>query len=100
MRQTLTARKIPESIELPDHLSHCLRLLPVLEEDEAQHFAQNYLLLPLKKLLTKMNQENPYYSLLNLLFSILKQEFHLKEDSEALPLGALSPKGQAFLSNK
>ena len=100
MRQTLAARQIRESIELPDHLSHCLRLIAELNQDEAHTYAQSYLMFPLQKIMSKMEKDNPYLNLLNVLFTLLKQELNLDENNEALTLGSATSPNNAFLTKK
>ncbi len=90
MRQSLSSRNIPESVELPDHLSHCLRLLAVLPDDEAQTYAQSYLVKPLKKIIANLEENNPYAGLLQLLLDLIKQELNVKEVNETSPRRAVS----------
>ncbi len=96
MRQSLAARQIPESVELPDHLSHCLRFLAVLDRDEAKTYAQSYLVLPLQKMMSKMDKDNPYYVLLNVLFSVLKEELLLSNNDQAFASGLNPPVAMPF----
>ncbi len=90
MRQSLAARNIPESVELPDHLSHCLRLLAVLPDDEAQTYAQSYLVKPLQKIIANLEDDNPYAGLLKFLLDLIKQELNVKEVNETTPRWAVS----------
>jgi len=75
MRQTLAEEKISESNELPDHLSHCLRLLPVLEKEDEAAFAQEYLLPAITKIAKGMKQENPYTCVIVYLQALLKERY-------------------------
>ncbi len=90
MRQALADRKIKESIELPDHLSHCLRLLAVLKQDEAQTYVQTYLLIPLQKIIENLNPDNPYLGLFQVLRKLLKQELNVIESQETVHSRAVS----------
>ena len=73
MRQALAEENIAESAELPDHISHCLRLLPHLEDKDAQAFAQNYLSPAIKKVLAGLDQNNPYKNIIELLQNELER---------------------------
>lgn len=50
MRQELRRYGISESVELPDHLSHCLALLGRMEPGRAQDFARSCVLPALEKM--------------------------------------------------
>ncbi len=73
MRQALEEFHIPESVELPDHMSHCLKLLAVLEEEEAAIFAREYLGQALETIISGFDKDNPYYGLLLNLQTVLKK---------------------------
>jgi nitrate reductase molybdenum cofactor assembly chaperone len=64
MRQALAQYDLPESEELPDHMSHCLQLLAYMEPQEAPVLAEGYLLPALKKILKGLKPENPFRGLL------------------------------------
>ena len=70
MRQALAQYHLPESEELPDHMSHCLQLLARMEPEEAPVLAEGYLLPALKKILTGLKPENPFRGLLEGLESL------------------------------
>ncbi|MBT3604764.1 MAG: hypothetical protein HN521_17020 [Candidatus Latescibacteria bacterium] len=74
MRQTLAEEHLPESTELPDHLSHCLCLLPRLEDEDAEAFARRYLLPAIAKILKALEAENPYTCVIEMLQHLL--EYH------------------------
>ena len=75
MRRTLAEERLPESIELPDHLSHCLRLFPRLEPDEARAFAEKYLLPAVGKILDAMEEDNPYTCVIGMLQKMLQDRY-------------------------
>lgn len=75
MRQTLAEEQLPESAELPDHLSHCLRLLPRLEPEDADAFARKYLLPAIAKILPAMEEDNPYTCVLAMLQDLLEGQY-------------------------
>ena len=80
MRQTLAEENIPESNELPDHLSHCLRLLPLLESEDEVAFALDYMIPAVEKIAKGMKQENPYTCVITYLQAILKERYGQKSD--------------------
>lgn len=67
MRQALAQYHLPESEELPDHMSHCLQLLARMEPEEAPVFVDKYLLPALEKILKGLKPENPFMGLLEVL---------------------------------
>jgi nitrate reductase delta subunit len=65
MREKLREHNIPESCELPDHLSHVLALLWRLEAPEADDLAARYVLPALAKMMEGLGgATNPYEALL------------------------------------
>lgn len=66
MRQLLKSLEIPESTELPDHLSHVLLALDTLgESNEADELANQYVAPALAKILEGFKEKNnPYEHLL------------------------------------
>ncbi len=73
MRGSLEEYQINESIELPDHISHCLLLLAALDEDEAHIFATEYIGKALTIIIKGFDKENPYHGLLMCLQSMLQK---------------------------
>jgi nitrate reductase delta subunit len=80
MRQALQEFSIAESVELPDHLSHCLHLLAALEPPEAQIFSRSYILKALEKILSGLDNDNPYHGLLQYLKMLLYEESYHPDD--------------------
>lgn len=65
MRQALRKYDLPESTELPDHLSHVLPVLGRLGVSESRLFAQQYVLPALDKMLAGLaGKQNPFETLL------------------------------------
>jgi nitrate reductase delta subunit len=56
MRRTLRSQGIPETRELPDHLTHVLRLLSRLEPDVAESAARKYAAPAVAKLVAALEQ--------------------------------------------
>ena len=65
MREQLRRHGIPESSELPDHLTHVLSLLDHMEPEEAREFTEAFLIPAMNKMLAGVKeQSNPYRNLL------------------------------------
>lgn len=76
MRQGLREKGLPESAELPDHLTHALALLGRLETDEADEFAGRFLLPALDKMLASWKKNrNAYAALVESSYLLLKERF-------------------------
>lgn len=61
MREMLRTHGIQESTELPDHLTHLLRLLGAMPETEAQQLASKFILPAIVKMLEGFkDKNNPY----------------------------------------
>lgn len=85
MRQALQEFNIAESGELPDHLSHCLLLLAALEPPEARIFAGSYISKALDKILSGLNEVNPYFALLQSLKIMLQKcDYQLSSIAEEI----------------
>lgn len=75
MRKQLRLYCIPESRELPDHLSCVLSLLDHLEPEEARHFAEGSLRPALNKMLAGFpERSNPYRNLLQAIAKLLSPD--------------------------
>lgn len=65
MRDELRRHGIPESTELPDHLTHALELLACMDHDEAADFIAACVLPALEKMLQAVrDKENPFENVL------------------------------------
>jgi nitrate reductase delta subunit len=81
MRQRLRQCGLPESKELPDHLTHVLVLLGRLDGGEADELAARYVLPALEKMLGGMaDVENPYKAVLE----AVVQAVRIRHDVEAV----------------
>lgn len=60
MREELRRCGVRESRELPDHLTHVLRLLPRLEPQEARDFAERLMLPAMDRMLAAIPADNLY----------------------------------------
>jgi nitrate reductase molybdenum cofactor assembly chaperone len=82
MRQRLREMNLPESQELPDHLTHVLALLGRLAGEEADEVAAHYVIPALQKMLAGMQDKDvPYLALLQAVMAVVKQD----HDVEAVP---------------
>ncbi len=88
MRQSLTEENLPESGELPDHISNCLNLLTYLEPEDAHEFAKSYLLPALEKITAgfKKQETNPYFGVIAGLQAILKENYNIVAPHPALKM--------------
>jgi nitrate reductase molybdenum cofactor assembly chaperone NarJ/NarW len=76
MRQELRRHGIAETTELPDHLTHALRLLDRMEHEPAEDFTGAIVLPAIQKLLAAMKQSsNPYEHVLCALELFLRSTF-------------------------
>ena len=76
MREELRRAGIEEGTELPDHLTHALRLLGRMEHERAADFAAAILLPALMKMLVAVRDKNtPYEHVLLALAATLRGEF-------------------------
>ena len=75
MREQLRAMNVPESVELPDHLTHMLRVLGRLGGTEADEMASHYLLPGLIKMLAGMAEgEHPYQALIEAISCVIRSD--------------------------
>ncbi|MBI2815797.1 MAG: hypothetical protein HYX72_02540 [Acidobacteria bacterium] len=76
MRQELRARELPESAELPDHVTHALALLDRMEPEEAANFSEQILLPALDKMTQSwQTNHNAFWPLLQAAFTLLKSRY-------------------------
>ena len=74
LREALREEGIPESSELPDHLTHVLQLLGRLEGELAMDLAGRYLLPALDKMLKGMaGKDSPYECLVEATAAIVRR---------------------------
>lgn len=79
MRQSLAEYHIVESIELPDHISHCLKLLAALDADDTGIYVANFLLPAIKTILKNFEKKNPFLPLVETLRGYLTECFVPRE---------------------
>jgi len=75
MRQSLAEYQIPESIELPDHISHFLRLLATLDQEDAPIYVARFLSPALKIILENFEKENPFQPLVETLQDYINESY-------------------------
>lgn len=91
MRQEMRRLGIEESAELPDHLTHALRVLDKLAPEEGAIFAAEYLYPALKKMRPGLEgKDNPYEKVLGALDLVLAADYpdiaHYQPGPEAFPI--------------
>jgi nitrate reductase delta subunit len=75
MREQLREMNLPESVELPDHLTHVLALLGRLDGEAGDDFAGRYVLPALEKMIAGLQSpETPYLALLRAVEAVVKQD--------------------------
>jgi len=74
IREQLRRHGIPESTELPDHLTHLLALIDRLEHDEAEELAGQVLIPALAKI-QKALEGKPYEDLIDAIKTRLEADF-------------------------
>ena len=100
LRRELAAAGIEENGELPDHLTHALRLLAEMPPARAEEFASAIVVPALEKMLIAFSgKQNPYELLLQGLAACLEQRYPgIREAalaSQQLPI-IQNPKSPAF----
>ena len=75
LREQLRLLNVPESCELPDHLTHVLLLIGRMIGDEADELAARYLLPGLDKMLEGMAEgEHPYRALIQTVSKVVRTD--------------------------
>jgi nitrate reductase delta subunit len=75
MRQELRRHELPESKELPDHLTHVLVLLGRLDGEEADELTSRYLLPGMEKMLSGMGESaSPYRAVLETVSKVVRSD--------------------------
>ncbi len=86
MREELRKYNLPESRELPDHLTHVLSVIGAMPEEEAKRFVTACVLPAVAKLRTAVNKkQTPYRHVVNCLADILQ---HVWGDGQPLTDGS------------
>jgi len=74
MRQELARHEIPESSELPDHLTHVLAVLSCMNDEEANNLVHSCVFPALTKMQTALDKnESPYRHVIRALVLVLEQ---------------------------
>ena len=75
LRERLRSLNVPESCELPDHLTHVLMVLGRIPDDEGDELAARYLLPGLDKMLNGMAEgEQPYRALIEAVSTVVRTD--------------------------
>lgn len=92
MRQQLRMYGLPETTELPDHLTNGLRLLARMERESGAYFAEAVVLPAVEKMLEAIRgKNNPYEHVLE------AARMAVREDFPELPLQPVIPKVETEL---
>lgn len=76
MRQEMRAYGLPENSELPDHLTHALRVIDRMDHERAADFVAAVVLPALMKMLGAFSgKQNPYEHVLRALAMALRESF-------------------------
>lgn len=96
LRQFLQLLEIPETNELPDHVSQVLRVLGRMSSDEANQFAYACVIPALETVAEGIQEENPHDRILQGLIQLLRNLFDIPDGFEetteseyAAPFGQL-----------
>lgn len=87
VRQLMSRLGIPETHELPDHLTNILRVLSRMEPSEARLFARSCVLPALQKTSDAVNSNCPYRPLMTAVLNLLLSQY--AEVPKETPDGAL-----------
>lgn len=80
MRSELAKYEIPESTELPDHLTHVLAVVAMMPDEEAQLFSHACIFPALHKMQTSLDKnESPYRHVIRCLMDVLEQQYGTSE---------------------
>ncbi|MFQ6677123.1 MAG: nitrate reductase molybdenum cofactor assembly chaperone [Fidelibacterota bacterium] len=72
VREMLRGFEIPETSELPDHLTHILSMLPHLDEENRKVFIKSYVIPATEKIIEGFGDtENPYKHLMQFINDVL-----------------------------
>jgi nitrate reductase molybdenum cofactor assembly chaperone len=91
MRRELRRHGIDETDQLPDHLTHALRLLASMDRREAEDFAGAIVLPALAKLMPATVSQQPFGKVLNAVGRYVRAEYrHITFDEPARALPVLT----------
>lgn len=80
MRQELTRAGVVESVELPDHLSHCLLLLESMDKSEATQMVENIIMPAVSKVKSNLKDDNPYGDAITALLEYFNWNYQILEE--------------------
>lgn len=88
MRKMLRDYEVPESSELPDHLTHVLPVLARLPEQRADEFATTCVLPAVEKMLKGLSgKSNPYANVIEAIRDVLATKHRSNTDCADTPRG-------------
>ena len=81
VREMLREFGIPETSELPDHLTHILSVLPKMEEDDRNEFVQTRVIPATEKIIKGFGDtESPYKHLIQFIYGVLSHQTETQEN--------------------
>jgi len=88
LREQLRLMNVPESCELPDHLTHVLLLFGRMAGEEADELAARYVLPGLDKMLEGMKTgEHPYRALIETISHVVRTDHDVEVVAPRVPRG-------------
>ncbi len=88
IREQMRRHGLPETTELPDHLTNGIRLLGVMERHSASYFAEAIVQPALEKMLTAIcEKQNPYEHVLEAARLVIRNDFPDLPSQYAVPAG-------------
>lgn len=80
VREMLREFEIPETSELPDHLTHILSMLPYLDEEDRNAFIKSNVIPAMGKIIEGFGDtDNPYKHLIQFINDVLLHQTYSKE---------------------
>lgn len=79
LRRELASQEIQESCELPDHLSHVLKLMGKQGSDENAEFVPGIVIPAAEKIRDGVKEDNPFRASLNALHNFLTKNYKTEE---------------------
>lgn len=75
IREEMRRLEIPETVELPDHLTNVLRILGRMEEEAAADFAMSCVIPAVKKTLGAVKKDNVYRPVIEGIVEVLESHY-------------------------
>lgn len=86
MREEMRRLGVPESVELPDHISHVLAVIARMDNEDASDFAVTCVIPAVGKVFEALRKDNPYRSLIKGLIELLETRFGSVSEATDTPV--------------